>query len=433
MRNRFLFITFTLALTMIVPSAVPAAQKLPGETATEAASESAPDEAPEAAPDEAPEAAPDEAPEEVPEAAPDKAPETASVPDPSDSASDVIVPDLTGFALSDMESLTESEDGSLVETEMIYEIPAGIVDDLVKNEPVGEAAGLTSADRRKWMEEICEANSPEMLWERHENVSALFHRYDADAGMWKEFSCSYLDPLVYYSDDWTPGLEELRLLIYDGNSCVEDYMNSMRFICFLNASGLPYRDPASAPVTLDENTRGELLLKIRTTPEALYVITQLAKDSALHLGLDDPKEDAFYSCLYLLDPVTLDVMLLQISLHDNAGSVTDVERVSFSYDTGMTPFVEAGYEGLLRHMMPDFVWAPEYLRTVTLTLDPGTKDEKVYPLTVLKGDPVSITLPEGYELYSDESLTRRWIDDGNYSTDLALWAAPGETMTKPAD
>ena len=86
--------------------------------------------------------------------------------------------------------------------------------------------------------------------------------------------------------------------------------------------------------------------------------------------------------------------------------------------------METGFTGLVRHLMPDTVWAPEDLRKVEVTLDPGTKKERVVSLTTLKGDPISYTLPAGYELYRDETLTQKWIDDGNYTSDLSLWAAP---------
>ena len=230
--------------------------------------------------------------------------------------------------------------------------------------------------------------------------------------------------MIYYSDDWTPGLEELRQLIYNGNSCVADYTETMHVICFLNASGTPYRDPENAPVTIDEDTKDEPLLKLCRSRDAVYVITQLTDSSIQRLGLDDPSEDGFYTCLYVLDPATTDVQLAQVSLHEDAHTVKDVRSITYSYDTGMSSFVENGCQGLLRHLMPGAAWEAEYLRKVTLTLDPGTDQEQVFSLTTLKGDPVSISLPDGYELYSDESLRTRWVDNGDYASDLNLWSAP---------
>lgn len=323
-------------------------------------------------------------------------------------------------------SNTGDETEALLETETVYEIPLGITDGLKKDTPIGEAAAMTQGECDALMDEIFQANSAQRLWGRHENISAAFRYYDADAQMWKEYSTFFADPLIYYSDDWSPGLEELRLLIYGENGCVEDYTSSMRFICFLNASEIPYRNSKTDPVTLTEDTKDEMLLSIHRSDQALFIITQLTESSILRFDLDEPEEDSFYSCLYLLDPDTLEVQLIQITLHgaddaDQAGE--GVRNISFSYDHGMSPFVETGYMGLIRHLEPGVVWAPEDLRDVTVTLDPGTDTERKKMITSLKGDPVSITLPDGYELYSDETLTTRWIDNGDYASNLALWAA----------
>ena len=166
---------------------------------------------------------------------------------------------------------TETESGipGLLETEMVYEVPIGILDGIEKDTPDGEAAQMSADERDALMEELCEANTAKKLWARHENISTSYRLFDESADVWKEYSCSYQDPLIYYSDDWTPGLEELRQLIYNGNSCVADYTETMHVICFLNASGTPYRDPENAPVTIDEDTKDEPLLKLCRSRDAV--------------------------------------------------------------------------------------------------------------------------------------------------------------------
>ena len=342
-------------------------------------------------------------------------------------AQDEIIPDSSSGIVPEgqTETETETEAGPLMETETVYEIPPGIADGLKKDTPVGEAAGYTPEEAGAFLEKIYQANSAEAVWEKHKDVSATFRMYDEDAQMWKEYSTFYATPLLYYSDDWSPGLEELRLLIYGENGCVEDYTQSMRFVRFLNASGVPYRDSGTDPVTLEEDTGDELLLRIHRAEHALFVITRLTESSIARFGLEDPAEDSFYSCLYLLDPDSLEVKVIRIFRHDSESSTAnEVRSLTYSYDLGMSMFVETGYKGLLRHLLPESEWAPEYLREVTVTLDPGTDAERTESLTTLKGDPVSITLPDGYELYTDESLTVRWVDNGDYSHDLFLWAAP---------
>ena len=344
------------------------------------------------------------------------------VPAPCAPAQDDIVVDYSHVP-EESEDGTESESEPLMETEMTYEIPAGITDGLKKDTPTGEAAGMTMGECGALIDEVCLANAGEELWKKHDDVSASFRLFDDDSETWKEYSAFYADPLIYYSDDWTPGLEELRLLIYGENACVEDYMTSMRFVCFLNASGKPYRSRSDA-VTLDDDTREEMLLAVHRTSSALLLVTQLTESTILRFGLEELPENEFYSCVYLLDPSTLEVQTILISRHNEDGSVSDVRHISFSYDHGMTPFVETGYMGLVRHMTPGVVWAPEYLRDVRVILDPGTENERTCILTALKGDPVSYTLPDGYVLYADETLTRRWVDNGDYASDLTLWAAP---------
>ena len=373
---------------------------------------------------------------------------------------------------------TETERGPLMETETVYEIPLQVTEGLKKNTPDGEVFRMKGSERSALLEDICQANSAKKLWQKHEDVTAVCSLFDEESQSWKEYSTYYADPSVYYSDDWTPGLEELRLLIYGEDGCVEDYAWSQRFVCFLNASGEPYRNAAADPVTLDEDTMDEPLLRIHREADSLFVITQLTESTILRLSLEEPEGEAFYSCLYLLDPDTLEVRSVRISLHEpvyetpnetayetpeetaertpnettdgtavgttdgtangaadgtangaadgtaEQYTVRDVRNINYSYDHGMSHFVETGFTGLVRHLMPDTVWAPEDLRKVEVTLDPGTKKERVVSLTTLKGDPISYTLPAGYELYRDETLTQKWIDDGNYTSDLSLWAAP---------
>ena len=323
-------------------------------------------------------------------------------------------------------SETESGDPSLVETEMGLEIPASLTDGLAKDTPVGEAADMTMAECKKLIAGMYKANSPRALWARHQSVSATFRLFDEKAQRWEEYSTFYADPMTYYSDDWTPGFEELRLLIYGGDACVEDYTSSIRFVSFLNASGVPYRDMKSDPVTLDPETLDEYLLAVYRTPDATYLVTQLTTPTILGLGLEEAEEGAFYSCIYRLDPDSDDLTGIQIALHETDGTVKNVRNAAYSYDRGMTPFVEAGYTGLRKHLEADAVWAPEDLREVRVTLDPGTDRERARLLTALKGDPVSITLPDGYALYEDEELTVPWVDNGDYVSDLYLWAGKSE-------
>lgn len=322
----------------------------------------------------------------------------------------------------------EAETEPLLETEEEYEIPAGMVDGLSKNTPDGEVFEMKGSERSAFTEDIFRANSARMIWSRHENISAACRLFDEESQSWKEYSACYADPDLYYSDDWTPGLEELRLLIYDENYCVEDYTNSLRFVCFLNASGTPYRNSQTSPVTLESDTMEEPLLRIHREDDVLYAVTQLTESSILRMDLDEPEGEAFYSCLYLLDADTLEVRDVRISLHEPTGqtenpyTVRGIRDISYSYDHGMSHFVETGCKGLMRHLHPESEWEPEYLRKVRVTLDPGTKDEQTVSLTALKGDPVSFSLPEGYALYSDKALTLPWTDDGDYTSDLSLWA-----------
>ncbi len=332
----------------------------------------------------------------------------------------------------------QTEEIALLETEISYEIPLGISDGLQKDTPVGEAARMTLVECEDMIAQMCEANSGRVLWGRHENVSAIFRLYDQDSEAWKEFSCSYADPNYYYSDDWSPGLEELRLLIYGENECVEDYTNSLRFVRFLNASGTPYRIAGAAPATLSEDTAEEMILKLHRTKDALYIITQLTETGILSFGLDEVKEESpgdfgdeqdsesplFYSGLYVLDPDTLEVQVVRITAHYEDGTVQDKREIAYSYDLGMTEFVRTGFDELYRHITPAESWGPEYVRTVTVTLDPGTDTGKTYSVEALKGDAISISLPSDYELYEDEALTVRWVDIGDYTKDLSLWAAP---------
>ncbi len=386
-----------------------------------------------------------------------------------------------------LDAETESEEISLIETEMTYEIPLGISDGLQKDTPIGEAAKKTAVQCEEFIQEMCEANSTEKFRENHEDVTATYSRYDEETDTWKDFNCTYTDHVIYYTDDWTPGLEELRTLIYGENDCVARYMGSMGYIRYLNASDLPYRSLQSTPVILADDTKNEKLLSVHRTENALYVITQMTETGILNFGLPEVSEETkeenssaettnaeasgtenpntqkssakdaapaepastgaipadaipadstdatgsselaplFYSCLYVLDPDSLEVQVIRITAHYKGGSAVDVRNVNYSYDHGMSEFVKSGYIELMRHMVPSIAWGTDYIRTVKVTLDPGTKTERTYLAQPLMGDALAITLPDGYVLYSDEALSVRWIDDGNYFSDLTLWAARG--------
>ncbi len=369
----------------------------------------------------------------------------------SGAADDAIVSDIAAPSAvgSEMENgdQTEPEEIVLMETETTYEIPLGISDGLRKDTPIGDAAKMSMAECEQVVTEMCEANSAQSLWDRHENIASVFRRYDTDAEVWKEYSCTYADPDIYYSDDWSPGLEELRLLISGENECVEDYTDSLRFVRFLNASGVPFRTADSTPVTLSASTADETLLSIHRTQDALYVITQVTEENILSMGLIEPKnvdaedqgadadgsdseenEDSpsFYSCLYVLEPNTLEVQVIRITAHNEDGTSQDVIEVIFSYDHGMTEFVKTGYSELMKHLTPADAWGQEYVRSVSVTLDPGSENEKTCTIQPLKGDAISFNLPDGYELYADEAPSTVWVDNGDYSKDLTLWAAPAE-------
>ncbi|MDD6488276.1 MAG: hypothetical protein PUG48_00460 [Clostridia bacterium] len=45
------------------------------------------------------------------------------------------------------------------------------------------------------------------------------------------------------------------------------------------------------------------------------------------------------------------------------------------------------------------------LRTLTVVLDPNTKNEQTYFKTVRKGDMFGFVVPDGYQVYEDEKCT----------------------------
>jgi len=116
-------------------------------------------------------------------------------------------------------------------------------------------------------------------------------------------------------------------------------------------------------------------------------------------------------------------------------------------------------EELRKHLYPDEYWDGENLRTVTvynLTASDNETDSaeytprdadstkstapaadaenaedsssaRIYETKALKGDRVSITIPEDTALYADKALTEPWIDDGDYVRDLTLYLGPNFT------
>jgi len=66
--------------------------------------------------------------------------------------------------------------------------------------------------------------------------------------------------------------------------------------------------------------------------------------------------------------------------------------------------------------------ASHEMRTVTVILDPNTKDERTVSATARQGDPIALRLGDGYKvLYTDRECTEVYKSDGTYVADEMLY------------
>ena len=312
----------------------------------------------------------------------------------------------------------------LVETEPDFEPPADIADGLVRDTPDGEAAELSEEERTQYLKKLFFDNGPEAFLENHGDVSSTFLLLNEETGTFSEYCRTFTNRSIYYSDDWTPGMEELRLLIVDGEDCVEEYAQSIGCVKFINCSGKTLHNAGEDAAVLGEDTMDETLLRIVHGEDAEYVITQMTDAEAAALDLPSLDDGEFFSCTYTLEADKRQVRNMHIALHRADGSRRDLRIIRFSYDHGMPEPVLSGVEQLQAHLYPEQYWEAEDLRTVTVTLDPGTANARAVTANTLKGDPVSVLLPDGYALFEDAACSVQWLDDGDYTKDLVLWAAP---------
>ena len=107
-------------------------------------------------------------------------------------ADDAVIPDPSAGPVSEeldgTEKKAETETEALMETETAFEIPPGIEDSLKKDTPVGEAAKMTPDECVMFLKEVYEANSARTLWDRHEDLTAVFALYSDQTQKMEEYS-----------------------------------------------------------------------------------------------------------------------------------------------------------------------------------------------------------------------------------------------------
>ena len=287
---------------------------------------------------------------------------------------------------------------------------------------------LTEEEKTALLERLLEANCPKSVFEAHTSATIVHSSYDREKGIWVDFAETYCEKDLRFQDDWTLGYEELRYLV-TGSDLIQQYEETLGYILFLNSTDLPYVDFENGPLFLSSRTREEILLRTEQDEHHLYLLTRVPESDQDSDKGQDEVPDAFASVgeydayLYSVDPETFLLSSITLSTQREDGTSELRRAARIFYDQPKDTFLEEGMLDLTEHLFPEKTWDSSNLRTVTVTLNPDADDRKVFVKKALRGDAVSITLPEGFHLYTDEACTIPWIDDGDAVSDLTLYAS----------
>ena len=328
---------------------------------------------------------------------------------------------------------------------------------------------------------LADAVSIATIRERCDHCLCTYQYLDSDE-VWRSYRCTLVTEDAIFTDRWADWSEEMQYLLTDAGY-LECYPYSAGFVHFLDCTGqaLPTADSLVLTVSSDPEA-GEVLeqgsgwcvrLMSEEELEALPMLTgqsaeeiralaagDAATDSAADSAADGAADSAAdgaadganlqFVTTWLYDPDTLQIAKISGSVRagegagdkaagDNGegvvaadeaaastGSTSYTEfplwQLTFTYDADLPTFVTEELADLLGHLAPDT--GEENLCTTTVILAPGTDQEQTFRTTTLKGDPVSVLLPDGYDstLCTDAACTQPWIDDGACNEDVTLYA-----------
>jgi len=300
---------------------------------------------------------------------------------------------------------------------------------------------------------LADAVSIATIRERCDHCLCTYQYLDSDE-VWRSYRCTLVTEDAIFTDRWADWSEEMQYLLTDAGY-LECYPYSAGFVHFLDCTGqaLPTADSLVLTVSSDPEA-GEVLEQgsgwcVRLmSEEELEALPMLTGQSAEEIAADGANLQFVTTWLY--DPDTLQIAKISGSVRagegagdkaagDNGegvvaadeaaastGSTSCTEfplwQLTFAYDADLPTFVAEELADLLGHLAPET--SEENLCTTTVILAPGTDQEQTYRTTTLKGDPVSVLLPDGYDstLCTDAACTQPWIDDGACNEDVTLYA-----------
>ena len=274
-----------------------------------------------------------------------------------------------------------------------------------------DASGSETADAPALtMRDVLDANSAETLFQTYGGVLRTYD-YPNDPD---RVRVEYLDAEVLFFDSGS----EQDLLFYDGSSGYlrddEGYGALMDF----NFDPSYYAYP-----TLDEAlTAQEEIVSVAEDGGAIFLTTRLSAEAyrPYYPDGDFPYDDGdYFEESYRLDASDRRVLEMSEALVHADGSREEQYVAVHEYGAARPEIVA---EMLARKNADD-------PRTGTVTLDPGTPDERTMSATAQKGDYIYFIVPQGYEtLYVDPECTieRTPDDTADLNADFHLYGKAPE-------
>lgn len=258
------------------------------------------------------------------------------------------------------------------------------------------------------LEAVAAANTVEALLNNHKNFTRTNVFYDDDENEYVE---TYYQDGSYYIEK----TGDADLFVKDGEELYgysSEQEKPYRVLMLNGSFDSYYEGWLQNPVM--SLAAGETLVSSEEKDGKLLLTTTMDRDSLEAEGVDvsELAEDDVELEEYVLDAETLELQYLESWIQKKDGTRTSHDLLTVSHD--VEPWKEP--EELLKQLND------KDSRTLTVIMNPGTPEEKVFTSTAGKGCLFQYYLPEGYEtVYRDATCTQIFEGPGDAESDLTLY------------
>lgn len=211
---------------------------------------------------------------------------------------------------------------------------------------------------------------------------------------------------------------------------VQGVMSNGSFHSILNMSDVSAFEGKMESSLFYEASKEKITDIVEQEDSTLLVTTVMsAEDSAPFLSLfgSEAEDGDFYSCEYVVDRSTYILKSFREYLCHESGEREVLDAVEeILYDTTAPKYIDEVLASASETKTQ--TQNPDDLRTVSVTMDPDTAQEKTVSISVPKGTGVAFNYREGYNtLYLDRACTQVYQDgSADKNEDLILYSIADE-------